>query len=219
MKLLSPISFIILLNICVQIFIPSHDCWRVNAYYGLKVRARSLKLSKLLAGGFGKPDNFEKRQYATVDLEELCQCGSSFIYKECCSPVHEAGGSNDPIKVVRSRFSALRYGFIEHMIKTTDPSHKNYVSREKNTKYKKYYKDIQKYSTEFEFLELKFEEDLPIEFDKRYGNAYVSFTVKLQRKLEGKKPETLREKSTFKQDNKDFWLYVGGELEGNQGSY
>ena len=192
----------------------------VNSYVTTSgFKARSSRLCKLFAGGFGKSANLDDFQYVKADPEALCKCGSSLLYKECCLSVHDAGGSDDPVKVVRSRFSALCYGFIEHMIKTTDPSHKEYIPKEKGTKYKKYYKDIQKYSTEFDFLELKFEENTPVEYDEKHGNAYVSFNVKLQRKLDGRKPEILGEKSTFKRDSKDrFWLYVGGELKGMKGS-
>ena len=170
---------------------------------------------KVFAGGFGKKSVVE---YVEPNPTSLCQCGSSSMYKDCCLPVHESGGSKDPLKVVKSRFSALKYGIIEHMIKTTDPSHKDYVPEEKTTKYKKYFKDIQKYSTEFDFHELKFEEASPVEFDNENLKAYVSFTVKLERKVEGRKAEILRERSTFKRNSNDFWLYVEGEVKGMKSS-
>ena len=174
--------------------------------------------STLAASGFGKDQVPEKGQYVERDPAALCQCGSSLLYKDCCLPVHEVGGSNDPMRVVRSRFSALRYGIIDHMIKTTDPSHKDYVPKEKSSKYKKYFKDLQKYSNEYEFLELKFEDDNPVEFDEQNDKAHVTFAIKLERKQGGKMVEVLREKSTFKRGIYHFWFYAEGELRGMKSS-
>lgn len=161
--------------------------------------------SSLYMAGFGKT-SAPKVEETVIDQGSDCKCGSGLKYGSCCGPVHAIGGSDNPEKVVRSRFSALIYGLVPHMVKTTHNTHKEFVPEEQVSKRKKWIKDLDKFSSEYKFLELKFEDDaVTFEGDK----AFVSFAVKLVRSdLEGRTPERIEEISTFLKDGTN-WLYAG----------
>ena len=165
----------------------------------------------LLYAGFGNSASSQKVDgpAAVIDQNSPCSCGSGSMYSDCCGPVHAAGGSTDPEKVVRSRFSALVNGLIPHMVKTTHPDHKEFVPEEQTSKRKKWIRDLASFSTEYKFLELIFDDESRVEVlgDK----AHVSFTAKLLRvSASHRLPEEIKEKSLFRKDKStQFWLYAG----------
>ena len=82
--------------------------------------------------GFGKP----KEKVAEVVVpsgDSLCSCESKKTYAECCQPIHAAigvkveGEGPDPTKVLRARFSALRYEMPQYLVASTHPNHKDFV--------------------------------------------------------------------------------------------
>ena len=175
------------------------------------IRSVSHQLTTRLYAGFGakKKDGNEAK---ALDLNSPCACGSGATYGDCCEHYHSGKAfPPTPIKVVRSRFSALAYKMTQYMMATTHPSHKEYVDDEQKSKRKVWEKDLKAFAEEYNFLSLVFDDetrDNTVAADAL--SSTVSFTAKLQRVTLGERPnEEIKEVSTFKRDSPTApWLYA-----------
>jgi uncharacterized protein YchJ len=173
-------------------------------------RSSSYQLTTRLYAGFGaKKDGSESK---ALDVKSPCACGSGSSYGDCCEQYHSGKAiPPTPIKVVRSRFSALAYKMIQYVISTTHPSHKEFVDDEQKSKRKVWEKDLKAFADEYNFVSLVFDDetrDNNVAADAT--SSTVSFTAKLQRVSLGERPdETIKEVSTFKRDSPTApWLYA-----------
>ena len=82
--------------------------------------------------GFGKKAE-KVAEVVAPSGDSLCSCESKKTYAECCHPLHAAigvkveGEGPEPTKVLRARFSALRYEMPQYLVASTHPNHKDYV--------------------------------------------------------------------------------------------
>mmetsp|Transcript_9065 Transcript_9065/g.9114 ORF Transcript_9065/g.9114 Transcript_9065/m.9114 type:complete len:232 (+) Transcript_9065:63-758(+) len=157
-----------------------------------------------LSAGFG-----QKKELTTKvpPLPETpCACTSGKTYGDCCKPYHDGVSyPEDPVLLVRSRFSALSYSLVPYVMKTTHPSHKEFIPEEKVSKRKTWTKNLSSFSSEFEFVELNFDQE---ENDKipKGDEAFVSFVAKLKKAGTSRPAEVMKEKSKFVKEN-GKWLY------------
>ena len=175
--------------------------------YSFHIRTLSLYNCKPLRAGFGAAKEVAPKTLIPTS-ETPCICGSGLSYGDCCQPFHSGTAyPSDPVKMVRSRFSALAYRIIPYVMITTHPDHKDFVDEEQKSKRKTWEKELLIFSKEYDFLTLKFDQE---EIDRNPSSdiATVSFTAKL-RKTESSRPaEDIKEVSTFLKVN-DKWLYAG----------
>jgi SEC-C motif-containing protein len=145
-----------------------------------------------------------------VDAAEMkCPCESGSIYKECCAPYH-AGDKypESPLKVLRSRYTALAWRDIRYIIDTTHPTCGDW--REDKIGW---VKDLNKGGMfdNHDFVGL---EPGPEEL---VGDTegFITFTVKLRghegSEFEGQE-RVIREKSQFLKGDDGRWTYATGEV-------
>jgi uncharacterized protein YchJ len=166
--------------------------------------------TRLFAGFGSKKDAVSVSK--VPDASAPCACGSGSSYGECCMPYHSGKDiPPNPVKVVRSRFSALVYKVVPYLMATTHKSHKEYVEEEQKSKRKAWERDLRAFSEEYNFLSLEFDnEDADSKVSDDATTATVSFVAKLQRVGLGDRPaEEMRETSTFTRDKAGTgpWLY------------
>lgn len=107
-------------------------CYSVRAGVGKRAVDRSFFR---LEAGFGKP------KVTTLDKVDNtpqpntpCACDSGKVYEECCKPVHDGLHLNlNPVQVIRGRFSALCYGVVPFLVKSTHPDAKDYVGEDEGS--------------------------------------------------------------------------------------
>jgi len=167
-----------------------------------------------LYAGFGKKSNSDLTSTTiTPSSESMCKCRSGEFYGECCQPFHN--GSlipSNPVKLVRSRYSAYAYGFVPYIMATTHPSHKEYAAEEQKSKMSLWRRNLNTYVREYEFLDLKFidetrDSQVP---PPTAESVTVAFQARLQRKTMDYPVQIINELSTFRKDKKsDRWLYAG----------
>jgi len=61
-----------------------------------------------------------------VELGSLCPCCSGQLYESCCKPLHEGKQADDPLQLMRSRFSAYALQLPDYIIATTHPASPQY---------------------------------------------------------------------------------------------
>ena len=170
----------------------------------------SYQLSTRLYAGFGAKKDVP--MFIAPDVSSPCACGSGATYGDCCEQYHSGKVfPPTPVKVVRSRFSALAYKMTQYMISTTHPAHKEFVAEEQKGKRKIWEKDLKAFSDEYNFLSITFDdEDRDDKVAPDATSATVSFTAKLQRVTLGERPnEDIKEVSTFKRSSPTApWLYA-----------
>jgi hypothetical protein len=88
--------------------------------------------SFVLQAGFGKAKvAVDSKLDNTPKTNSPCACGSGKVYEECCKPVHDNKVTNlNPVQVIRGRFSALSYGVVDYLVKSTHPDAKDYVAED-----------------------------------------------------------------------------------------
>lgn len=88
--------------------------------------------STALYAGFGKPKEVVEQTSRVPKKGTVpCACGSGKQYDQCCQPFHtNAVEPSNPVQVIRARFSALNYGIVQFLTKTTHPDNRDYVSEE-----------------------------------------------------------------------------------------
>ena len=161
--------------------------------------------------GFGAKATTAAASSVPSDPTAPCACGSGATYGDCCGPYHSGKTvPPTPVKVVRSRFSALVYKLMPYMIATTHPAHKEYVVEEQKSKRKMWEKDLKAFADEYDFRSIAFEDearDSSVAADALV--ATVAFSAKLQRVGLGERPsEEMKELSVFKRDSPTGpWLY------------
>ena len=120
------IIIIVLLNICISFH---QSCFIPNLNYNVY----TIYKSNLILNGIGFGKSIEKLQEFNrfPKINHPCSCGSQVLYKECCHSFHNnIINPINPIQVIRGRFSALVYGVIPFIIKTTHPDNKEYIAEE-----------------------------------------------------------------------------------------
>jgi len=186
----------------------------------LSLSTNKKDINNKLFAGFGKKDiikndNQNKKKPPLDGTIEDCKCGSGKKYSECCQKFHQSypNISPNPVELVRSRFCALCYNIPNYMIQTTHPKHKEYALEEQQSKYKNWIKSLNSFSTDYDFLELTFDNEQndcnpPIDSKE----AFVSFSCKLKETSTGKLEE-MKERSLFmKSDQTGAWLYRDAEV-------
>ena len=164
-------------------------------------RSSSSSSSRLYMAGFGAKKVDAAAATAPPNPSAPCACGSGAKYSDCCEPFHSGKSvPPTPVKVVRSRFSALVYKLTPYMIATTHASHKEYVDEEQKSKRKIWEKDLKAFADEYDFRSIAFEDearDSVVAADAL--QATVAFSAKLQRVGLGERPpEEMKELSVFK---------------------
>jgi len=168
-----------------------------------------------LHAGFGKKASNSDLTSTPISpsSESMCKCRSGEFYGECCQPFHN--GSlipSNPVKLVRSRYSAYAYGFVPYIMATTHPSHKEYAAEEQKSKMSLWRRNLNTYVRDYEFLDLKFidetrDSQVP---PPTAESVTVAFQARLQRKTMDYPVQIISELSTFMKDKKsDRWLYAG----------
>lgn len=62
---------------------------------------------------------------------ELCPCGSTKTYAECCEPIIAGTrAAETPEELMRSRYSAYAKAEVEHIIKTTSPKQREQLDEQ-----------------------------------------------------------------------------------------
>ena len=129
---------------------------------------------------------------AKFSPNSLCPCGSYIKYKKCCSKYHKGALAPTAQLLMKSRYSAYATGESLYIIQTTHSDNHDFT-----TDIKTWQKDINHFSEQTEFLDLKI-----VEVDEGDRESYITFHATLS---SGK----LIEKSHFlKIDGR--WLYVNG---------
>ncbi len=59
--------------------------------------------------------------------ENLCPCGSSLDYENCCKPYHDGQAIPTAEAMVRARFSAFSHHIYDFIIETTHPAYRDEV--------------------------------------------------------------------------------------------
>lgn len=189
------LSFLVLLN-SIQFLL----AFKVCHYY---------RHTTSINAGFGQAKLPDKSKVPAPEAK--CICGSGKSYGDCCKPYHENQGyPGDPVTLVRSRFSALAYGIVPYIMKTTHPKHAEYVAEEQKSKRKSWEKDLNQFCEEFDFVGLTFDRE---EIDKMQegDTSKVSFAAKLRKVGTERPPDIMMETSTFsKVDGK--WLYLVADV-------
>jgi len=84
-----------------------------------------------LQAGFGKPRESIEQASRIPWGGDQCSCGSGKQYSECCQQYHNnSKDPTNPVQVIRARFSALTYGVVPFLTKTTHPDNREYVSED-----------------------------------------------------------------------------------------
>jgi peptide deformylase len=128
----------------------------------------------------------------------LCPCHSGQCYITCCKPFHLGKIAENPIELMRSRYSAFALCLPEYIIETTHPAHPGYSDDIPN-----WIKGITSFSKTASF------ENLFIYHTQQKGNiGSVTFGAKIQ---QGIKDQSFTEKSLFEKVH-DRWLYLAGSV-------
>lgn len=136
------------------------------------------------------------------EKKSICPCGSKKPYQECCGLYH-LGKSypQDPLNLMKSRYSAYALGLADYIIKTTHPLNPRYEKDKEAWK-----KDILTFSNNTQFLGLDILEVLPKRDSD--GIAVVMFKVHLK---QGSQDTSFTERSYFA-ELEGKWLYLDGDV-------
>mmetsp|Transcript_28994 Transcript_28994/g.27777 ORF Transcript_28994/g.27777 Transcript_28994/m.27777 type:complete len:245 (-) Transcript_28994:114-848(-) len=205
-------AFFFTIAICLLSCVIHTNSFRVDTVS----RCRST-FTPINMAGFGAKKEVVVTTTRPADAAAPCACGSGALYGECCQPFHTGKATPpNPVKMVRSRFSALVYKVIPYMMLTTAPTHKEYVDIDQKSKRKTWEKDLKSFADEYNFVSLTFKNEegesiVAEDADK----STVSFTAKMSRISLDRPPEEMIETSTFvrapatgtDKDKTRPWLY------------
>jgi len=125
-------------------------------------RAKTFRCDLNMAG-FGKPvPNPTSIKKDFPNPTDLCACGSSKSYSDCCLKYHsDSRIPMEPEDLVRARFSAFVYSKIDFLLESTHPDSKYFEVDEvalgsKRTKRQIWFKQLQSRADEMDFSNLKF---------------------------------------------------------------
>jgi len=164
-------------------------------------------------GGGGKPDKKSKNK---------CPCGGGdekLSYEDCCKKYHKGKEyPDDPVTLMRSRFSAYAQGEVDYIVSTTHPDNPAIEgSKLDSGKVVSTFKqDVKATCKKVRFLKLDVQSS---EDGADEREAFVTFQAIIQ--VTGQKgfrqnnfdKETMLEKSRFlKSEGSDKWLYVDGDV-------
>lgn len=127
-----------------------------------------------------------------------CPCHSGKLYAQCCQKYHQGVIPEQPLDLMRSRYSAYALGIAQYLIETTHAQ-----SPHRMTDQKQWIRQIAAFSsqTSFDGLEI-------LETDGSTEEAHVSFTAFLSK--EGV-DLTFSERSLFLKEG-HLWKYVSGKI-------
>lgn len=128
--------------------------------------------------------------------EKLCPCGSEFQYTECCKKFHDGAVAENPLTLMRSRYSAFAMNIPNYLIETTHPDNPGFRYGKE-----KWAREIGRFSRITEFIKLEIMDSW-----QGYEEATVTFCAHL--KVIGKEA-TFTEKSRFVKKD-DRWVYIDG---------
>lgn len=166
-------------------------------------KASKRKTEQKAAGsgrGFGATTlvtRFDRRPAAGAD----CACGADQPYESCCAPCHAEGSAEDPVALVRARYTAYAYRLPDFLISTTSASHEEWQAD--RTEWKR---QLLNFCDSFAFEGLELGEHTT-EAD---GSEKVSFRATIVEKGAIKMLDLL-ETSTFVRED-DRWMYSHGEV-------
>lgn len=129
-------------------------------------------------------------------VNSSCPCGSGNKYKKCCQPFHKGKLPKTALELMKSRYSAFSLLNAKYIINTTHPDNPDYTIDTQ-----KWIKDIQKFVTSCEFINLEI-----IEFTSFENKAFVTFKAII---FCNNEDCSFTEKSEFIKKN-DKWFYLSG---------
>lgn len=172
--------------------------------------------------GFGKPKGGDSVLKSKIPLPSAsCACGSGNSYDSCCQPFHMGKAyPEDPIEVLRARFSALSYGVPGFLMRSTHPDMKEYAAENeekvgsRRSKREIWEKNLQSFSDDFEFMNLKFPDGSDPEAVVADGSDEAVVAVTLERRMNGAMSwDNIDEKTKFKKNaTTGEWLYFSANL-------
>ena len=130
-----------------------------------------------------------------VELQnnELCPCGSSLPYANCCEIVHNGGAAPTPEAMMRGRYSAFATGSVRYLEQSLYPAHRKDFDT----------KAVEKWSKESQWLGL---EIVKTEYDEKKG--FVEFIATYKQDGTVRKHHELAE---FKKVE-DQWYFWDGKM-------
>lgn len=79
--------------------------------------------------GDGDGDAGDVTRILELTEESVCPCGSKLTYGACCKPLHKGvAKANEPISLIRSRYSAYALENLDYIIETTSTSSPDYLA-------------------------------------------------------------------------------------------
>jgi SEC-C motif-containing protein len=127
---------------------------------------------------------------------EPCPCGSGRTYAACCEPWHRGTPAPTAEALMRSRYTAYRFGLADYIVATTHPDSPHFEADRAA-----WLAGIRRFSTGTAF------QGLTIRAASTAGaNAMVEFQARLR---QGGRDATMVERSTFARVG-GRWLYLAG---------
>lgn len=166
----------------------------------------------------------------------VCPCNSGLLYKDCCQRFHNGSKRTEqPIDVLRSRYTAFAWRIIPYVIQTTHPTNRDY-----RTNKVLWAKDLHRSGMfdSYEFIgleDINIIENAPMDNDNNNNNnnnddddvAYIEFKVRLRVKendgtMIAGQETIISERSKFirmletnindDKTNNGYWLYASGDV-------
>jgi len=128
-------------------------------------------------------------------MPDLCPCGSSHLFANCCEPI--ISGKKEALtaqELMRSRYTAFTQANVDYLMK----------SHSAKTRPIKERKSIEKWARSVTWMGLTIIQTQAGEASDEIG--YVEFKALY---LENGKPQQIHEKSLFQREN-GKWVYVSG---------
>lgn len=190
----------------------------VNAFH-LPTSRTICRIQPIAMAGFGAPKAKKDEVYVQPPVDTgNCACGSGKTYGACCQVAHnDKLSSISPTDQTRARFSAFCYGIVPYIMDSCHPKMKDYVPPETQTerpgrsKRQIWNKSLTQFTNDYEFSNLKFENEETDSKPEGSAVAVVSITLDRQRRGVMSGVEVISEKLKYKKEG-DAWLYLSSEL-------
>lgn len=128
-----------------------------------------------------------------------CPCGSGLKYGACCRPFHQGAEPPDPVRLMRSRFSAFALGQMDYLWRTLHPEHPDRSRPEAEWR-----ADLRAHGQGLKFVRLRIL-DHDLAADGATGRVLFHAEI-----FERGKEQSFLERSTFAR-TPEGWRYLSGE--------
>jgi SEC-C motif-containing protein len=143
----------------------------------------------------------KRRKKRKLGRPSICACGGPKIYAACCKPFH-AGDAlpQEPVALMKSRYTAYALGLVDYIIETTDPEGDAWEHD-----HDPWRASIEAFSERNEFLGVRI-----VDHEVDGDSGMVHFEARLRDESGG--DATFEERSSFvRRDGR--WLYSSGDVD------